>query len=191
MRSLSKYFINGLIVTVPIVITITVVIEVLSFTEGLLGQYLPVDFPGIGLLAVIALILFIGRLSSWWVMKRLLTLGEHILVKIPVIKFIYSSVKQVSTVLFESKHLLNEPVLVPYPQPQTMALGFVMAQVSEPFAEKLDGEHVCVFVPWSLNMTSGTTLFVPRAQVVYLDMSKESALQFALTAGAVMPQREK
>lgn len=191
MRGLSKYFINGLIVTVPIVITITVVIEVLSFTEGLLGQYMPLDFPGIGLLAVVAVILFVGRLSSWWVMKRLLVLGEHILVKIPVIKFIYSSVKQVSTILFESKHLLNEPVLVPYPQPGTKALGFVMAQVSKPFAEKLDGEYVCVFVPWSLNMTSGATVFVPREDVVYLDMSKESALQFALTAGAVMPQREK
>lgn len=187
MKKLSKYFINGLIVMVPITITIVVVLEVLSFTEGLLGRHLPVQFPGLGLIAVLLLIYLVGWLSSYWFLKRMLEFGEGILNKIPIVKFIYNSVKQLSTAVFESNQMFKQAVLVPYPQPGTKALGFVMAELSAAFQSQLAEEHVCVFIPWSLNMTSGTNLIVPKKDIVYVDISSESALQYVLTAGAVMP----
>ena len=113
--------------------------------------------------------------------------GEALLGKIPVVKFIYNSVKHLSTAVFESNSMFNHVVLVPFHQ--SKALGFIMADVPQMLKEKLGDDYVCVFVPWSLNMTSGTNLFVRKQDVIYLDISSESALQYMLTAGAVMPQR--
>ena len=121
-------------------------------------------------------------------MKRVISYGEWLLGKIPVVKFIYNSVKHLSTAVFESNNMFDHVVLVPFHQ--SRALGFVMAEVPAVLREKLGDDYVCVFVPWSLNMTSGTNLFVKKSDVIYLDISNESALQYMLTAGAVMPQRQ-
>ena len=120
-------------------------------------------------------------------MRRVIRYGEALVGKIPVVKFIYNSVKHLSTAVFESNSMFDHVVLVPFHQ--SKALGFLMADVPDALKEKLGDDYVCVFVPWSLNMTSGTNLFVKKSDVIYLDISSESALQYMLTAGAVMPQK--
>lgn len=187
MKKLSKYFINGLIVLVPIAITVFVIVEILSFTEGVLGQHLPVRFPGIGLITVLGLILLIGWLSSYLILKRMIELGESILSKIPIIKFIYNSVKHLSAAVFESNSMFKQAVLVPYPHAGAKVVGFIMPELSEPLQEYLPQGQVCVFIPWSINMTSGMNLILPEKDLIYLNISSESALQYVLTAGAVMP----
>jgi len=184
---ISRRFINGLMLLVPLAITLFVVAETFHFTEGVLGQHLPFYFPGMGLIVILLFIYLTGWLSSYWLTRRLINLGEKILSKIPVVKFIYNSVKHLSSAVFESNSMFDQVVLVPFHQ--SKAIGFIMAEVPEMLAEKLGDEYVCVFVPWSLNMTSGTNLFVKKQDVIYLDISSESALQYMLTAGAVMPQR--
>jgi len=186
MKHVSKCFINGLILLVPILITLFVIEATLSFTEGVLGKHLPLYFPGMGLITLLAVIYLVGWLSSNWFLKRVILYFESILNKIPVVKFIYNSVKHLSTAVFESNSMFNHVVLVPFHQ--SKALGFVMADVPRALKEKLGEDYVCVFVPWSLNMTSGTNLFVAKKDVIYLDISSESALQYILTAGAVMPK---
>jgi uncharacterized membrane protein len=188
MKSLSKYFINGLIVIVPIAITAFVVLKILELTESLLGKHMPMHFPGIGLIAVVALILVIGWLSSSWFLQRLLAYGERMLNSIPIIKFIYSSVKQVSTAVLESQHLFSQVVLVPYPHPGTRAIGFVVADLTEAISCQLEEENVCVFIPMSLNMTAGINIILPKRDIIPLDITSESALQYILTAGAIMPR---
>ncbi len=186
-KRISRRFVNGLILLVPIVITLLVCSEVLHFTEGVLGKHLPFYFPGLGIITVVLGIYLVGWISSYWIMRRLIHYGEALLGKIPVIKFIYNSVKHLSTAVFESNNMFDHVVLIPFHQ--SKALGFIMADVPQVLKEKLGDDYVCVFVPWSLNMTSGTNLFVRKADVIYLDISSESALQYMLTAGAVMPQR--
>ena len=188
MNKVSKRFINGLILLVPLAITVFVVTEVLNFTEIVLGKHFPVYYPGMGIVTVLLVIYLVGWLSSYWFMKRVISYGEWLLGKIPVVKFIYNSVKHLSTAVFESNNMFDHVVLVPFHQ--SRALGFVMAEVPAVLREKLGDDYVCVFVPWSLNMTSGTNLFVKKSDVIYLDISNESALQYMLTAGAVMPQRQ-
>ena len=183
----SRRFVNGLILLVPVVITLLVVSEVLHFTEGVLGKHLPFYFPGLGIITVVLGIYFVGWISSYWIMRRMIHYGEVLLGKIPVVKFIYNSVKHLSTAVFESNNMFDHVVLVPFHQ--SKALGFIMADVPPVLKEKLGDDYVCVFVPWSLNMTSGTNLFVRKQDVIYLDISSESALQYMLTAGAVMPRR--
>ena len=186
-KRISRRFVNGLILLVPIVITLLVVSEVLHFTEGVLGKHLPFYFPGLGIITVVLGIYFVGWISSYWIMRRMIHYGEALLGKIPVVKFIYNSVKHLSTAVFESNNMFDHVVLVPFHP--TKALGFIMADVPPVLKEKLGDDYVCVFVPWSLNMTSGTNLFVRKQDVIYLNISSESALQYMLTAGAVMPRR--
>lgn len=184
---ISRRFINGLILLVPVAITFFVIEETLHFTEGVLGKHLPFYFPGMGIITLLAFIYLTGWASSYWATRRLIHLGEKLLGKIPVVKFIYNSVKHLSTAVFESNNMFDHVVLVPYHQ--SKALGFIMADVPPMLKEQLGDDYVCVFVPWSLNMTSGTNLFVLKKDVIYLDISSESALQYMLTAGAVMPKR--
>jgi len=188
MKWISKYFINGLIVIVPFAITVFVILQIFSFAESMLGRHLPIHFPGIGLIAVVLLILVVGWLSSHWALRQLLVLGERLVGTIPIVKFIYNSVKQLSTAVFESQQLFKQAVLVPYPHPGVKTLGFIMPELSEPFTTKLEEEHVCVFIPMSLNMTAGFNIMVPKRDIIILDIAGENALQYVLTAGAVMPR---
>ena len=186
-KRISRRFINGLIILVPLAITVFVVLETLNLTEGVLGKHLPFYFPGMGIVTLLLVIYLTGWASGYWAARRLIYIGETLLGKIPVIKFIYNSVKHLSTAVFESNNMFDHVVLVPFHQSQ--ALGFIMADVPQTLKDKLGDDYVCVFVPWSLNMTSGTNLFVKKSDVTYLDISSESALQYMLTAGAVMPKR--
>ena len=80
-------------------------------------------------------------------------------------------------------------MLVPFPHPGSFSLGFITSDVSDGLAEKLPDDHVCVFVPMSLNLTAGFNIFVPRSEVRILDVTSESALQYVLTAGSIMPKK--
>ena len=178
---MSKTFLNGLIVLVPVGITLFVVMQILNFTEGVLGKHFPFYFPGIGLIAVILLIYIAGWISTHWLLKHVIDFGEYLLGKIPVVKFIYNSVKQFSTAIFESNSMFQNVVLVPFHQ--SLAMGFLMSEVPQVIKDKLGEDYVCVFVPWSLNITSGTNLFVKRSEVIPVEIKSEAALQFMLTAG--------
>ena len=180
---MSKNFMNGLIVLIPVAITLFVVINILEFTEGVLGKHFPFYFPGIGLIAILILIYVVGWISTHWLLKKIIDLGEYLLGKIPVVKFIYNSVKQFSTAIFESNSMFQNVVLVPFHQ--SMAMGFLMSSVPTFVKGKLGEDYVCVFVPWSLNITSGTNLFVKRSEIIPIDIKSEAALQFMLTAGNV------
>ena len=168
-KKISDQFLNGLIVLIPPAITAAVVFWLLDLTEGKLAQYLPVKFPGAGLITILLTIWLTGFIS------------EH--TKVPVVKFIYSSVKQFSKAVFESNSSFQKVVLIPYHQ--SLALGFMMTDIPDAVRDKLGEDYVCVFVPWSLNMTSGTNLFVKKSDVIFVDMKPEEALQFMLTAGTI------
>ena len=182
-NSLAQTFINGLIVLIPLAIAVLVIGEIFHFTEGVLGKHLPFYFPGIGLIALLILIYVSGWISTHWLLKKIIHFGEYLLGKIPIVKFVYSSVKQFSTAIFESKSTFQDVVLAPFNQ--SMILGFLMADIPATIKSELGEEYVCVFVPWSLNVTSGMNLFVKRSEIVRVNMTSEEALQYILTAGAV------
>jgi uncharacterized membrane protein len=188
MKRVSKYFFSGLVIIVPITITIIVVMTIFNWTEGLLGHRLPVHIPGLGLLMVLIVIPLVGWMSSIWILQRMLAHMEKLVNSIPFVKFIYNSVKQVSTAVFDSQSLFRQAVLVPYPHPGCKALGFVVPELSAPIANALGEEHVCVFIPMSLNITAGLNIIVPKRDIIPLDVTSESALQYILTAGTIMPR---
>ena len=185
LNRMSRRFVNGLLVLVPVVITLFVIEWTLRFTEGVLGQYLPFYFPGMGIITLVLVIYVVGWASTNWALAKIISLGETLIGTIPFVKFIYTSVKRLSEAVLDSSSNFKSVVHVPYQGGR--ALGFVMADLPPRFQEAMGGGYVCVFIPWSLNMTSGTTLLVKEEDAVTIDVPKEEALQYMLTAGAVMP----
>ncbi|MBR3051526.1 MAG: DUF502 domain-containing protein [Selenomonadaceae bacterium] len=182
-EQISSSFFKGLLIVVPPAITVFVVIWLFNLTENTIGKYLPAKLPGAGLLIVLVGIWIVGVLSGNFLSEKILGLFDNIIGKIPVVKFIYKSVKQVSKALFESDSMFKSVVLVPYQKSYVM--GFQMLTVPEPIKAKLGDDYVCVYMPWSMNMTAGMNFFVKKSDVIYLDMLPQDALQFIVTAGTI------
>lgn len=182
-EKISSAFFRGLLVAVPPAITIFVVIWLFNLTESMITNVLPNHLPGMGLVIVMTGILIIGVLSGNFLSKKIIELFDALIDKIPVVKFIYGSVKQVTKALFESDSAFKNVVLVPYQG--AYVLAFMLLTVPEPIREKLGDDYVCVYMPWSMNMTAGMNLFVKRSDVIYLNMAPPDAFQFILTAGTI------
>ncbi|MBQ4404652.1 MAG: DUF502 domain-containing protein [Selenomonadaceae bacterium] len=182
-EKISSSFFKGLLIVVPPAITVFVVIWLFNLTENTIGKYLPAKLPGAGLVIVLVGIWIVGVLSGNFLSEKILGLFDNIIGKIPVVKFIYKSVKQVSKALFESDSMFKSVVLVPYQKSYVM--GFQMLTVPEPIKAKLGDDYVCVYMPWSMNMTAGMNFFVKKSDVIYLDMLPQDALQFIVTAGTI------
>ncbi|MBR2519925.1 MAG: DUF502 domain-containing protein [Selenomonadaceae bacterium] len=182
-EQISSSFFKGLLIVVPPAITIFLVVWLFELTEQIIKMYFPMRFPGLGLLIVLAVIWIVGVLSGNYFSKKILGFFESLLGKIPVVKIVYKSVKQVSKAIFESDTMFKSVVLVPYDK--TYVLGFLLLVTPESVKEKLGDEYVCVYMPFSMNMTSGMNFFIKESELIHLDMSQPDALQFILTAGAI------
>ena len=189
----------------PLAITVWVMTWGLSLLDGIFGSVmkglmavLPLelrsdlqsfkDLPGVGILIVIAIILLTGVMAAnfagqWWV-----RLWDRFIARIPVVKSIYSSVKQVSGTLFSSKgNAFRKAVLIPYPRNGSWTIAFITGNPATEVAEKLSGEHVNVFLPTTPNPTSGFFMIVPKADIIELDMGVEEALKHIVSMGSVPP----
>ena len=182
-EQISSSFFKGLLIVVPPAITVFVIMWLFDFTEEAIGKYLPAKLPGVGLIIVLVSIWIVGVLSGNFLSKKIMGFFDGIISKIPVVKFIYKSVKQVSTAVFESDSMFKSVVLVPYNQ--NYVLAFQMLTVPPPIQEKLGDDYVCVYMPWSMNMTAGMNFFVKKSDVIPVDMLPPDALQFILTAGTI------
>lgn len=187
MNKLSKNFFNGIMIITPIFITYLIISTAWHMVDNLIGHYIPIKFPGMGIIIVLVVITCVGSLSSNWISRRIIAWCEDLIGKIPVVKFIYGSVKRLSDTIFKADNMFDNTVLVPYPHQGVRCLGFVMAPVSKKMNKYLGNrEYLSIFIPWSLNMTSGFNVFVPKEDVTYIDISGEEALQYIITAGSVV-----
>jgi uncharacterized membrane protein len=208
MALLRKYLIAGLLVWLPLAITIWVLLWVLGLLDGIFAgvtgaaaNVLPLaagdalrrlgEVPGLGVLVLALLLVGTGVFAAnivgqWWLRQ-----WDRLLHQVPIFKSIYSSVKQVSDTLFSSKgNAFREAVLVEYPRAGAWTIAFVTGAPSGEVAEQLPGEHVSIYVPTTPNPTSGFFLMVPRAQVRPLAMSVDSALKHIISMGVVAPNAQ-
>ena len=202
---MKKYLIAGLLVWLPLAVTIWVLHAVLGLLDGLLGWLLtasqtvlpagahgPLEMlrsiPGLGLIVVLLLLLTTGvfaanMVGQWWLRQ-----GSRILHRIPIVKSIYSSVKQVSDTLFSSSgNAFREAVLVQYPRAGSWTIAFVTGRPGGEAALHLSGDYVSLYVPTTPNPTSGFFLMVPRSDVIALRMSVDEALKYIISMGVVAP----
>ena len=195
---MKRYLIAGLLVWVPLGITLWVmhfllttldqtllVIPVSLQPERLLGFRIP----GLGVVLAFAILLATGVIAANLLGQRLIKIWENILGRIPFVKTIYSSVKQVSdTMLSDSGNAFRKTLLVQYPHPNSWTIAFLTGTPAPAASRHFSEEHVSVYVPTTPNPTSGYFVMVPRSQVRELDMSVEEALKYVVSMGVLMPR---
>ena len=195
---MKRYLIAGLLVWVPLGITMWVlhflvtsldsILLLLPETarpETLLGFYIP----GIGVVVAFLILLVTGVMTANFLGLRLLRAWESVLIRIPFVKSIYSSVKQVSdTLLSDQGNAFRKALLVEFPHPGSWTIAFQTGSPAAAVAARLDGEHVSVYVPTTPNPTSGYFVIVPRNRVHELDMTVDEALKYIISMGVVAPR---
>jgi uncharacterized membrane protein len=198
---LKKYFITGLLVWVPLGITLWVLhLLVTSMDQTLLllperyqtENLFGVHIPGMGVLLSLLILLATGLVTANFVGQRLLLFSEALLGRIPVVKSIYNSVKQVSDTLFSSNgHAFRQALLVQYPREGSWTIAFLTGRPGGDVINHLQGDHVSVYVPTTPNPTSGFFLMMPQKDVIVLDMSVDEALKYIISMGVVAPSSNR
>ena len=194
---IKRYFITGLLIWVPLVITGWVLSMIISTLDQSL-RLLPVDMhpehlvgfaiPGAGAVLTLGMILFTGLLATNFIGQKLVIWSEKILARIPVVNSVYHSVKQVSDTLFSPNgNAFRKALLVQYPHQGSWTIAFQTGQPGGDIVNHLVGEHVSVYVPTTPNPTSGFFLMMPAKDIVELEMSVDEALKYIISMGVVAP----
>ena len=190
---LRNYFITGIVVLVPIGITLYLTKFFISISSNLIpreinpNSYLPFSIPGLEILLSIIFITIIGGLSLSFIGKKILQFFNQTLKKIPILRTIYSAIGQMTESLAPKKGNKKSVVLIEYPRKGTWAVGFATKDNKGEISDKTNSELVNVFVPTTPNPTSGFLLMFPKSEVIYLDMSFEEASKFIVSAGTSNP----
>lgn len=190
---LKKYFVTGLLVTLPLGLTYWILKVLLQSMERLIGnpiqRYLEIYIPGMGIILLVTLILLIGILARNLLGRKLGELGEMVLHKIPLVRIIYRFVKQlVNTIFMQDKAKFAGVVLVEYPRRGAYSIGFVTGESRGEVQEVSDTTLLNVFIPTTPNPTSGFYILFPREEVTYLNMTVEQGLKLIISAGMVTPE---
>ncbi|HRD70046.1 MAG TPA: DUF502 domain-containing protein [Legionella sp.] len=192
---LRSYLLAGLVVWLPILVTIVVIrfiVDLLDSTLSLIPQTYQPDYligfhiPGLGVLLSLALLLATGMLATNYLGQRIVGWGELILSRIPLVRSIYSAVKQVlNTLLSTNSEAFRKVMLVEYPRKDSWTIAFQTGAVSDEISAHTSEEMVSLFIPTTPNPTSGFLIMLPKKDAIELDMSIDEALKFILSLGVM------
>ena len=191
---IRNYFITGVVVLIPIGITVYLTLLLVKISSKILpkelnpNHYLPYDIPGVEIIISVFLITLIGWLSLSFLGRKLLKIFEDILQRIPILRTIYSAITQMTETFTKSKGDAKNVVLVEYPRKGSWAVGFATKENTSVISEKTKQNMVNVFIPTTPNPTSGFLLMFPKEDVIYLDITFEQASKFIVSAGTSDPQ---
>ena len=190
---IRNYFIVGVVVLIPIGVTIYLTIFLVSISSKILpkeinpNHYLPYDIPGVEIATAIFLITIIGWLSLSFLGKKLLNVFNNILKRIPILRTIYPAIVQMTETFTKTDKEKKNVVLVEYPRKGTWAVGFATKENSGDISNKTNRKLINVFIPTTPNPTSGFLLMFPKEDVIYLDLTFEEASRFIISAGTSNP----
>lgn len=201
MSSLRRYLIAGLLVWLPILVTVLVLNFLINLVDSTLlilpaswqpDQLLGVHIPGLGLLLSGVVLFITGMVVTNLLGSSMIKLWEQLLARIPVVRAIYSASKQLTETLFSSKgRSFRKVVMVRFPHPGVWTVAFVTGEGMQEGNDKTGKDLVNVFVPTTPNPTGGYFLMVPREDVIELDMSVDAGIKLILSAGAVVPEDKR
>jgi len=195
---LRNYFFAGILVTAPIAITVWLAWEFVAFVDGTVTPYIPAQWnpetylpfsiPGLGVVVVVSALIMIGFLTAGFVGRSLVATSERLLARMPVIRSLYSAVKQIfETVLKEQSRAFREVILFEYPRKNCWALGFITGPAEGGIQELTPDDTVNIFLPTTPNPTSGFLLFLPRKETQILSMTVEEGIKMVVSGGIVTP----
>lgn len=194
---IKRYFLTGLLIWVPLVITawvLSAIINTLDQSLQLLPEVLHpknligFSIPGVGALLTLAMILLTGLLAANFIGEKLVRWWNVLLSRIPVVNSVYKAVKQVSDTLFAPNgYAFRKALLVQYPRQDAWTIAFLTGRPGGDIKNHLDGDYVSVYVPTTPNPTSGFFLMMPSRDVIELEMSVDEALKYIISMGVVAP----
>ena len=201
VTTLRRYLIAGLLVWIPLGITIWVLKLLVDLmdqtllllpstyqTEALLGFHVP----GLGIILTIAILLLTGAVAANFFGRKLLVLGHELLSRIPIVRSIYGGVKQISDTLFSPEgKAFRRAVLVRYPHPGTWTVALLTGAPQHEVTDHLGHDQLSVFVPTTPNITAGFFLIVPKNEIIELEMSVDDALKYIISMGVAEPPRRR
>ena len=197
MSKLRKWLFSGLLVLVPLIITLWVIDWVVSTLDKSLAilpkawqpdEYLGLHIPGLGVVFALVVVLTIGALASNFIGRQLVTWWHALLHRIPVVRSIYSGVKQVSDTLFSEKgNAFRKAVLVQFPREGMWTIGFLTGKPGGELVQHLGSEHISLYVPTTPNPTGGYFVMVKASDCIELDMSVDEALTYVVCMGVIVP----
>lgn len=200
---LRNYFLTGIVVAAPVSITIYLTWTFIDWIDSRVkplipsvynpDNYLPFSVPGVGLLFAIMIITLLGFLTANLVGRTVVSFGENLVERTPLVRNIYRALKQIfQTVLSQSSRSFQKVALVEYPEKGVWRVAFVATGAKGEIAERLpDKDSIAVFIPNTPNVTAGFLVFVPRRDAVMLDMSVEEAAKMIISAGLVVPDKHR
>ena len=193
-KSLKRYLITGLVIWVPLVITLWVLDLLVGMMDHSLlllppafrtENWLGVHLPGLGVLLTLVVVFVTGVLAANMIGQRMVRFWEGVLARIPVVNSIYTGVKQVSDTLFSgSGHAFRKVLLVRYPHPEAWSLAF-QTNMPQEVEQHLDGDYVAVFIPTAPSPVNGFYFYVKRSETIALNMSVDDALKNIISMGVV------
>jgi len=195
--SLKNYFLTGLLVILPIFITVYVILSLIRAMDAILkyipAKYLPetylqIHIPGLGLILVVILVFVVGLLTRNFIGRKIVHLGENIVDRIPLVRVLYAGVKQLLEPLFLQKtNAFKRVALIEYPRRGVHVIGFVTGESKGEVQSKTSKDMMNIFIPTTPNPTSGFYILIPEDEVVYLNMSVEDAFKLIISGGIVSP----
>ena len=205
-QKMKTYFLTGLVVASHVGITIYLALAFINLIDRNIKPlipeiynpetYLPFPLPGIGLVFLFLMLTALGFFAANYLGKTLIRIGERILNRMPIVRSVYNTLKQIfETVISDDKRSFQEVVLIEYPRKGLWAIAFISGENTGEIQAKMDDEVVNVFLPTTPNPTSGFLLFVPKKDVIRLDMSPDEGAKYVISAGLVdpssMPKKRK
>ncbi len=190
---LRNYFITGILVLIPIGITLYLTLFLIKISSKIIpreinpNHYLPYNIPGVEILIALFLITLIGWLSLTFIGQRFVMFFESVLNRIPILRTIYSSAEQLMDNFSQSKKSKKSVVLVQYPRQGIWAVGFATKENTGKIKNSIGEDTINVFVPTTPNPTSGFLLMFPKKDVIFLDITFEEASKFIVSAGSINP----
>jgi uncharacterized membrane protein len=192
-QKISGYFLRGLITLLPLFVTIWLLYFMFSFLDSILGNLVTIiagrHIPGLGLVLILALIFLVGYFATYIIGARLFKFGEELLYRVPIVKSIYSAVKQINDVLFiqKSAEEYRRACMVEYPRKGVWSIGFITSDAAAEIEAKAKEKMINVFVPNTPTPATGFLTVVPARDVILLDMRIEEAFRYVVSGGVLKP----
>ena len=190
---IRNYFIAGVVVLIPISITVYLTFFLVSISSKILPKelnpnyYLPYNIPGVEIIISVIIITLIGWLSLSFIGKKMLDIFNNVLKRIPILRTFYSAIVQMTETFTKTDKSQKNVVLVEYPRKGTWAVGFATKENFGEMSNKTKKNLINVFMPTTPNPTSGFLLMFPKDEVIYLDLTFEEASKFIISAGTSNP----
>jgi uncharacterized membrane protein len=193
LQRIGAYFLRGLITLLPLLVTIWLLWLMFDLLDGILGRIISLalgrQFPGLGLLLMVVIIFLTGYFATYIFTAKIFKFGEQILYRVPIVKSIYASVKQVNDVLFVQKSAdeYRRACILEWPRKGVWSVGFITSDAAAEIEAKAKEKMINVFVANTPTPATGFLVIVPAREVILLDMKIEDAFKYLVSAGVIKP----